>query len=60
MDNPKSVWIWTNPHSKSKTFWISMNINNEQGALAVTNAPLFTLYAPLVFSYFSTKASKVY
>ena len=39
MDNPKSVWIWTNPTSKSDTFWTSMNTYINRGALAITDAP---------------------
>ena len=58
MDNPKRFWIWSNFISKSKSFWISMNINKEKGALAITNDPLFTLCTPLVFSYFSTEIGK--
>ena len=58
MDNPKSFWIRTNPISKSKTFWISMNINNQQGSLVITNDPLISSYASLVSLYFSIKKGK--
>ena len=58
MDNPKSAWIWINPIFKSKTFWISMNTYNNQGSLAITNDPLISIHAPLVFPYFGTKTEK--
>ena len=38
MDNPKSVWIWTNPITKSNTFWNLMNTYNNRGVLSITNA----------------------
>ena len=60
MDNPKSDWIWTNPISESNTFWISMNIYNNRGALAITNDPVFASGASLVSPYFGTKAAKQY
>ena len=58
MDNPKSDWIWTNPISKSNTFWTSMNTYNNRGALAITNAPGIIQHAPLVSSYFGIKEEK--
>ena len=60
MDNPKSDWIWTNPISKSNTFWISMNTYNNRGALAITNDPVNIPYAPLVSPYFGPKSTKKY
>ena len=58
MDNPKSIWIWTDPIPKSKYLWIPMNINNNRGSLAVANDLLIVPYSPLVFLYFNTKAGK--
>ena len=58
MDNPKSIWIWTDPIPKSKYLWIPMNINNNRGSLTITNDLLIISHSPLVFLYFSTKAGK--
>ena len=58
MDNPKSIWIWTDPIPKSKYLWIPMNINNNRGILTITNDLLIIPHSPLVFLYFSTKAGK--
>ena len=58
MDNPKSIWIWTDPIPKSKYLWIPMNINNNRGSLIITNDLLIISHSPLVFLYFSTKAGK--
>ena len=60
MDSLKSDWIWTNPISKSKTFWISKNIFNNRGSLAITNDPAIIPHAPLVSLYFGTKEEKNY
>ena len=60
MDNPKSDWIWTNTISKSNTFWISMNIYNNIGALAITDVPVIIPYEPLVSLYFGPKPTKKY
>ena len=60
MDNPKSDWIWTNPISESNSFWISMNMYNNRGALVITNAPVINSIIPLVSFYFGTKATKKY
>ena len=58
MDNPKSIWIWTDPIPKSKYLWFPMNINNNRGILTITNDLLIIPYSLLVFLYFSTKAGK--
>ena len=58
MDNPKSIWIWTDPIPKSKYLWIPMNINNNRGILTITNDILIIPHSLLVFLYFSTKAGK--
>ena len=58
MDNPKSIWIWTDPIPKSKYLWIPMNINNNRGSLTITNDLLIISHSPLVFLYLSTKAGK--
>ena len=49
MHNPKMIWISTNPISKSANFWITMNINNSRGELAITNDPVIISYAHLSF-----------
>ena len=43
MDNPESAWALTNLVSKSKTFWISMNMYNNQRALSITNDSLINI-----------------
>ena len=58
MDNPKSIWIWTDPIPKSKYLWIPMNINNNRGTLTITNDLLIIPHSPLVFLYFNAKAGK--
>ena len=58
MNNPKSIWIWTDPIPKSKYLWIPMSINNNRGSLTITNDLMIIPHSPLVFLYFSIKAGK--
>jgi len=60
MDNPNSGWIFAAPYSKSKYFWILLNINNNRGSLAIANDLPIASYFPLVFLYFTTKIGNKY